>query len=82
MNSIETLTTFFGWCTVINVVALAVTSIMFMLMRDFIAGVHGRMFGVNKEDLPMAYVQILGIYKIAIIMLNIVPYVALRIMMQ
>ena len=57
MNSIETLTTFFGWCTVINVIALAITSIMLMLMRNFIPGIHGRMFGVNKEDLPLTYVQ-------------------------
>ncbi len=82
MSSIETLTTFLGWCTVINVVALAITSIMLMLMRNFIPGIHGRMFGVNKEDLPLAYVQYLGNYKIAIIVLNIVPYIALRIMMQ
>ena len=82
MNSIETLTTFIGWCTVINVVALAITSIMLMLLRNFIPGIHGRMFGVNKEDLPLTYVQYLGNYKIAIIVLNIVPYIALRIMMQ
>ena len=66
----------------INVVALAITSIMLMLMRNFIPGIHGRMFGVNKEDLPLTYVQYLGNYKIAIIVLNIVPYIALRIMMQ
>ena len=82
VNSIETLTTFFGWCTVINVVALAITSIMLMLMRNFISGIHGKMFGVNKEDLPLTYVQYLGNYKIAIIVLNIVPYIVLRIMMQ
>ena len=66
----------------INVVALAVASIMLMLMRNSITGIHARMFGVNKEYLSLAYVQYLGNYKIAIIMLNIVPYVALRIMMQ
>ena len=81
MNSIDTLTTFLGWCTVINVVALAITSIMLMLMRNFIPRIHGRMFGVNKDDLPLTYVQYLGNYKIAIIVLNIVPYIALRIMM-
>ena len=82
MNSIETLATFLGWCTVINVVALAIVGIMLMLMPNFIAGIHARMFGVNKEDLPLAYVHYLGNYKIAIVMLNIVPYIALRIMMQ
>ncbi len=66
----------------INVVALAIASIMLMLMRNFITSIHARMFGVNKDDLSLAYVQYLGNYKIAIIVLNIVPYIALRIMMQ
>ena len=82
MNSLETLTTFLGWCSVINMVGLAAASIMLMLMRNFIVGIHARMFDVDKEGLSLAYVNYLGNYKIAIIMLNIVPYVALRIMMQ
>ena len=79
---IPTLTTFLGWCSVINVIVLLVASLMLMLMRNFVAGIHGRMFGVSTEDISLAYVHYLANYKIAIIMLNIVPYVALRIMSQ
>ena len=80
MSNLQTLTTFLGWCSVINVIVLLVASLMLMLMRNFVAGIHGRMFGVSTEDISLAYVHYLANYKIAIIMLNIVPYVALRIM--
>ena len=82
MDSLQTLTTFLGWCSVINVIVLLVASLMLMLMRNSVAGIHGRMFGVSTEDISLAYVHYLANYKIAIIMLNIVPYVALRIMSQ
>ena len=82
MNSLETLTTFLGWCSVINMVGLAAASIMLMLMRNFIVGIHARMFDVDQEDLSLAYVIYLGHYNIDIIILTILPHVALRIMMQ
>ena len=80
MNNLQTLTTFLGWCSVINVIALLVASLMLVLMRNFVAGIHGKMFGVSKEQISLVYVHYLANYKIAIIVLNIVPYVALRIM--
>ena len=63
-------------------VGLAAASIMLMLMRNFIVGIHARTFDVDKEDSSLAYVNYLGNYKMAIIMLNIGPYVALRTMRQ
>ncbi len=82
MNNLQTFTTFLGWCSAINIAVLIFASIMLVLMRDFVAGIHGRMFGVSTEEISLAYVHYLANYKIAIIMLNIVPYVALRIMSQ
>ncbi len=80
MNNLQTFTTFLGWCSAINIAVLIFASIMLMLMRNFIAGIHGKMFGVSAEKMSLAYVQYLSNYKIAIIVLNIVPYLALRIM--
>jgi hypothetical protein len=53
---------------------------MLSVMRNTISAIHSKMLGINQEALPMAYMQYLGNYKIAILMLNIVPYVALKIM--
>ena len=80
MDNLQTLTTFLGWCSIINLVILSVASILLSSMRDATASLHSKMFGVSKEDMYRAYVQYLSTYKILIIVLNFVPYLALRIM--
>ena len=40
---------------------------------------HSALFGLDEKDLGRAYFQYLAQYKIAIIVLNIAPYLALRI---
>jgi hypothetical protein len=78
--TIDTLTTFLGWCSVINIGVLLFSTLMMIVVRDFAIKLHSRLFGVNPEELPIIYLQYLGNYKIAIIILNIVPYIALKVM--
>lgn len=80
MMNVEWLTTFLGWCTVINVIGLALATLMFMLMREFVTRLHSKMMGVPQADMPIVYMQYLSNYKVAAIMFNLVPYIALRIM--
>jgi hypothetical protein len=80
MMTIDTLTTFLGWCSVINIGVLALTTIALIIMRGPVTRIHSRLFGLNQADLPAYYFQYLGNYKIAIFILNIVPYIALKIM--
>jgi hypothetical protein len=78
MDNLETITAFFGWCTVINVGFLAFGAIKIVGMRGPILKIHGKMFGLSEEDLSRAYFQYLVQYKIAVIVFNLVPYIALR----
>ena len=80
MNTLEAVTAFFGWTTVINFVLLFVSSIMVITIRGAISRIHGRMFELETADLSRAYFQYLAQYKIAIIVLSLTPYIALRIM--
>jgi hypothetical protein len=75
----ETLTALLGWTSVINIALLMVSTISLISMRGFITKVHARLFGMDEKDLGRAYFQYLAQYKIAIIVLNIAPYLALRI---
>ncbi len=77
---IETLTTFLGWCTVLNLGFLTFGSILMMTMSDSMARLHCKMFGVSEADLPRIYFQWLARYKSATLILNLAPYVALKIM--
>ena len=80
MNTLEAVTAFFGWTTVINFVLLFVSSTMVITIRGAISKIHGRMFGLETADLSRAYFQYIAQYKIAIIVLSLTPYIALRIM--
>jgi len=79
MFTIETLTEFLGWITLINICVLIIASISVMLMRNAMIGIHGKMFGLDSVDLSRAYFQYIAQYKIAVFVLNLVPYIALRI---
>ena len=80
MSSIETVREFLGWCSVINIVMLFISSIMLTIMRSWVIKIHAKTTGVSEEELPRIYLEFLGNYKILIIMFNVVPYVALSIM--
>ena len=80
MNSLEAITTFFGWTTVINFALLFVSSITVIAARESIARLHGRMFGLESVDLSRAYFQYIAQYKIAIIVFSLTPYIALKLM--
>ena len=82
MQDIDRLTEFFGWCSVINIAMLFMATLMLTSMRGFISGIHSKMTGLGQSELSVVYFQYLANYKIAILMLNLVPYIALKLMNQ
>ena len=75
----EILRTFLGWCSVINIGLLMFSSIFIVTFRGVSSRIHSKMFDLDEKYLSQAYFQYLAQYKIAIIVFNIVPYFALRI---
>ena len=80
MVNISNLTTFFGWCSIINLGILLFSTIILSAFKKPISKIHSKVFGINQADIPLIYFQYLGCYKIAIILLNLVPYITLKIM--
>lgn len=76
MNA-QALKTFFMWCTIINVALFAVSAVMIMAVPDFIYGIHGEWFHLPREAFNVILYAFLGLYKILILIFNVVPYVAL-----
>jgi len=76
----ETLTEFLGWVSVINIAVLLISGILVIVMRGLISKIHSKIFGLDQKDLGRAYFQYLAQYKIAMIVLSIAPYIALKIM--
>ncbi len=77
--TIEMIRAVLGWCSVINIGLLIFSSISLIAIRGVASRIHGKMFNLDEKDLSRAYFQYLAQYKIAIIVFNIVPYFALRI---
>jgi hypothetical protein len=80
MMTIETLTELLGWTSVINLAILSLSTLVVIAMRGTIAEIHSKLFGLDAKDLGRAYFQYLAQYKIAIIVLNVAPYIALKVM--
>ncbi len=76
---VRTLTAVFGWCTIINVALFILSAIMFIAAPDFIYNAHGQLFHMPREVFDVVLYSFLGLYKIVILVFNLVPYVALRI---
>ena len=76
MASIDTLATFFGWCSVINVGLLVGLVLRGIVMRN----VAVKVFGVTIEEVKAAYMDAFMQYRNATLVLSVTPYIALRIM--
>ena len=80
MNSIDTLATFFGWCTVVNVGLLLLAMLVFSVFRNIFATITAKMFGVTKEEAAVTFFRVFQQYRLAVVVLNVVPYIALKMM--
>jgi Family of unknown function (DUF6868) len=79
MIDIAILASFLGWCTLINASLLILATVILMLFDQPIKRIHSKISGVDMKSMDLAYFNFLGNYKLAIFMLNLAPYCALRI---
>lgn len=77
---IELLRAFFGWMTLINLVLFIWTTVMCIYARGLIHRMHGRLFGLSEDALNAILYGFLGAYKIAFLIFNLVPWLALVMM--
>jgi hypothetical protein len=76
--SLEQLQTFLGWCTVINYAVLIFTTLLLVVFKKQIKSLHSIFFQLSPEKLESLYFKFLAYYKMLVIIFNLVPYVALR----
>ena len=70
---------FLLWCTVINYGVLLVWWLFFLLAHDWMYGLHGLWFHLPVEQFDALHYAGMALYKIGILLFNLVPYLALRI---
>lgn len=78
--TLATLTLFLGWCTALNIAVLLIATVALLAFRGPVMSIHARLTGVADAELPKLYFNYLGNYKLLIIVFNLIPWVALKLM--
>ena len=71
---------FFMWCLVINLAVFVVWFVTFLSAGSTIYRIHARWFDISREKFASIHYRLMAQYKLAILVLNFVPWLALRIL--
>lgn len=78
--SLDQVTEFFKWMTIINIFFLLISTLLVYLLKNFMYKIHGQLFDLTPKQVAVVVYSYLGIFKIFVIIFNLVPYIALRCM--
>ena len=67
------------WCTIINVGVLVLWFAMLSFAGDWIYRYHGKWFPMSRDTFNVVHYSIMTLFKSAIFVFNLVPYIALLI---
>lgn len=74
----DTLSSFFGWLSLLHVATLTLATVLTLLLQDFVANLHARMFGLPAADVRRVIYGWLGTYKLLIFVTALGPWLALQ----
>ena len=77
--TLETIRAALGWCTILNMALLALWFLFFMVAHDWIYRMHSKWCKMSVETFDAIHYSGMALLKIGLILLNLVPYLALRI---
>jgi hypothetical protein len=73
---------FLLWCTVLNYVVLLLWFVAFSLAHDWMFRLHGRWFRLTTAQFDAIHYAGMAVYKVGIMLLNLVPLVALSLVVR
>ena len=76
---IQTLTTFFMWCTILNVALLLLSSLMCICAGDWAYRIQSKLFSISRETFNVVIYSFIALYKLLVIVFILIPYIALLI---
>lgn len=77
--TIEIIRNALGWCTVINFGVVLVWFLFFALAHDWVYRFHSKWFKLSVEKFDSIHYAGLALYETGILLFNLAPYLALRI---
>jgi len=76
---IQTLTSFFMWCTIINIGILIFLALVFMLAPNLTYRIQSRFIPISRETFNIVFYSFIGFFKVVVLVFNVVPWIALLI---
>jgi hypothetical protein len=76
--NVEFACSFLGWCAVINLLLLAWWFLFFFFAHELTYRFHTRWINVPPQVFDTLHYAGMGLYLMGIVLLNIVPWIALR----
>ncbi len=80
--SIEFARDFLFWSFVVNYGVLLGWFLAFVIGHDWMLRLHGRWFRLSEEHFDSIHYAGMALYKVGVLLFNVAPYVALRILMS
>lgn len=77
---IATVRTFFMWCTVINGGLLILSFVILTFAADWVYRMHSKWYPIPREAFNIVIYSFIGLFKILVMVFNVVPWIALVIM--
>ena len=78
--TMESLTTFFMWCTILNGSIMIYWIAWCILAPNLVYKIQSKWFPMPRETFNVIIYSLLGLFKIFFMVFNVVPYLALVIM--
>jgi len=76
---IQTLTSFFMWCTIINAGFLLFLALIFMLAPNLVYRLQSIFINITRETFDIVFYSFIGFFKIMFLVFSLVPWIALLI---
>ena len=76
---IQTLTSFFMWCTIINTGVLFFLGLIYLLTPNLAYQLQSRWIPVSRETFDVVFYSFMGFFKAIVLVFNVVPWIALLI---
>ncbi len=77
--TVELIIAVLGWCTLINFCLLVWWVLFLTIAHDWTLRLHTKWFRLSPEQFDSIHYSLMGVFKIGVIVFNLVPYLALRI---
>lgn len=76
---IQTFTSFFMWCTIINTGFLLFLALVYLLAPDLTYRLQSKFIPISHETFQVVFYSFIGLFKVLVLVFNVVPWIALLI---